>query len=51
MNVEKFKYVIWANDMNRALAFYENVFNGQIIKRSEVISEVVISGVSIGIHG
>lgn len=51
MNVEKFKYVIWANDMDRAITFYKNVFNGEIIKRSEVISEVVISGVSIGIHG
>ena len=51
MNVERVKYVIWANDMDRALNFYETVFNGEIIKRSEVISEVVVAGVSIGIHG
>ena len=50
MNVEKFKYVIWANDMDRALTFYQHVFNGEIIKRSEFISEVMIAGVSIGIH-
>ena len=31
MNVEKFKYVIWANDMDRALIFYEHLFNGEII--------------------
>jgi len=51
MNVERVKYVIWANDMERALNFYETVFNGEIIKQSEVISEVVVAGVSIGIHG
>ena len=51
MNVERLKYVIWANDMERALNFYETVFGGEIIKRSEVISEVVVAGVSIGIHG
>ena len=27
MNVERVKYVIWANDMNRALKFYESVFD------------------------
>ena len=51
MNVEKVKYVIWARDMNRALDFYKNVFNCSINKRSEVISEVEIAGVTIGIHG
>ena len=51
MNVESVKYVIWANDMDRALNFYETVFNGEIIKQSETISEVVVAGVSIGIHG
>ena len=51
MNVERVKYVIWANDMNRALKFYESVFGCDIIKRSEVISEVVVAGVPIGIHG
>ena len=51
MNVERVKYVIWANDMDRALNFYKTVFNGEIIKHSETISEVVVAGVSIGIHG
>jgi uncharacterized glyoxalase superfamily protein PhnB len=50
MNVETVKYVIWANDMERALNFYEAVFNGEIIKRSEVISEVAVAGTTIGIH-
>lgn len=51
MNVQRVKYVIWANDMERALNFYEAVFNGEIVKRSEVISEVVVAGTTIGIHG
>ena len=50
MNVESVKYVIWANDMDRALNFYKTVFNGEIIKHSETISEVVVAGVLIGIH-
>jgi len=51
MNVERVKYVIWANNMDRALNFYKTVFNGEIIKESATISEVVVAGVSIGIHG
>ena len=51
MNVERVKYLIWANDMDRALNFYETVFDGEIAKRSEVISEVVVAGATIGIHG
>ena len=51
MNVQRVKYVIWANEMGRALDFYETVFDVEIVKRSEVISEVVVAGVTIGIHG
>ena len=51
MQVEKVKYVIWAADMDRALAFYRDLFGGEITKRSEVISEIVIQGANIGIHG
>ncbi|MEZ5387037.1 MAG: VOC family protein [Prosthecobacter sp.] len=51
MKVERLKYVIWAADMDRALRFYELVFGGRVLKRSEVISEVEICGGVIGIHG
>lgn len=51
MNVERVKYVIWAVDMNRALKFYSEVLGAEIIKRSEVISEVSLCGSIIGIHG
>ncbi len=51
MNVERVKYVIWAADMARALRFYREVLGGEIVKESEVISEVVVCGATIGIHG
>ena len=51
MNVEKVKYTIWAANMNRAVAFYRDLFGGKVTKESEVISEIVIQGAIIGIHG
>lgn len=51
MHVERLKYVIWAADMGRALDFYAGVFGAEVIKRSEVISEVAVGGGVIGIHG
>ncbi|MDZ4287506.1 MAG: VOC family protein, partial [Prosthecobacter sp.] len=51
MNVERLKYVIWAVDMNRAVAFYVKVFGGTVLKQNEIISEVAIAGSIIGIHG
>ena len=51
MNVERVKYVIWAADMNRAVAFYRDTFDGEVLKQNDVISEVDVSGATIGIHG
>ena len=51
MNVERFKYVIWAADMQRALDFYVKVFGGTVLKQNEIISEVSICGGVLGIHG
>ena len=51
MKVERVKYVIWAADSKRAVRFYRDVFGGDVVKESEVISEVVVSGATIGIHG
>jgi predicted enzyme related to lactoylglutathione lyase len=50
MNVERVKYVLWAADLRRALRFYREVFGAEIVKESEVISELVICGATIGIH-
>ena len=51
MEVERVKYILWAADMDRALNFYRDAFGGEITKRSDVISEVVVCGAVIGIHG
>ena len=51
MTVERLKYIIWASDMNRAVAFYAGVFGGEILKQNEIISEVSVGGGVIGIHG
>ena len=51
MNVERVKYVIWAADIRRAVAFYRDVLGGEVVKESDVISEVVVCGATIGIHG
>ena len=51
MNVERVKYVIWAADMGRALRFYREVLGGEVVKESDVISEVAVCGATIGIHG
>ena len=49
--VERVKYIIWAADMGRALAFYRDILGGTITKESDVISEVEVCGAVIGIHG
>jgi lactoylglutathione lyase len=51
MKVERVKYVIWAADSKRAVQFYRDVFGGEVLKESNVISEVSVSGAIIGIHG
>ncbi len=50
MKVERVKYVIWAVDPRRAVQFYRDVLGGDVLKESEVISEVVVCGATIGIH-
>ena len=51
MIVERMKYVIWAANMDRAVAFYSGLFGGKVLKQNEIISEVEICGSVIGIHG
>lgn len=50
MKVLKVKYAIWAKDMDRALTFYESLFDGKITLRTEVWSEIEVCGATIGIH-
>ncbi len=51
MQVEKFKYIIWAKDMERAVRFYCEVFDAKIMRQSEVMAELSIAGSLLGIHG
>ncbi len=50
MKVQKVKYAIWAQDMERAIKFYQELFDGEPTLRTEVWSEVVVCGATIGIH-
>lgn len=51
MQVEKVKYIIWAQDMRRAVKFYQEVFDAEVTRENEVMAEVVVAGAVIGIHG
>ena len=51
MQVERLKYIIWAVDMARAVRFYRAVFDAEVLRESEVVSDVRIAGSTIGIHG
>jgi catechol 2,3-dioxygenase-like lactoylglutathione lyase family enzyme len=51
MLVQRVKYVIWAADLGRATAFYQNVFGAELTKMSEVMSELSLAGAILGIHG
>lgn len=51
MNVEKLKYTIWAADTNRAVDFYQNVFQAKVIKQNPHITELDVAGGIISIHG
>src|SRR5882757_9701777 len=50
MHVEKLKYLIWAEDMERAVGFYREVFNAEVVRQSEVMAELLIAGSTLGIH-
>ena len=51
MHVDKLKYIIWAQDLKRALRFYCDVFDAEIARQSEVMAEIKIAGSTMGIHG
>ena len=50
MRVEKLKYLIWAKDMARAVGFYREVFDAEVVRQSEVMAELSIAGSTLGIH-
>ena len=50
MHVEKLKYLIWAKDMARAVGFYREVFDAEVVRQSEIMAELTIAGATLGIH-
>jgi len=50
MHVEKLKYIIWAVDMARAAKFYQEVFDGEVVRQNEIVTDIAIAGGLIGIH-
>jgi len=50
MKIERVKYIIWAKDSPRAIAFYTDVFGGRVTRRNEHIAELDICGTTLAIH-
>ncbi|MBM4022733.1 MAG: glyoxalase [Planctomycetes bacterium] len=50
MQVERVKYVIWAADVGRAVAFYREALGAQVLRQSAVLTEVGVLDAVIGIH-
>src|SRR4030088_822031 len=51
MRVEKFKYIIWAKDLEGLISFYQNVFAAEVRHQSEVMGECPIADGTLAIHG
>ena len=50
MRVEKVKYIVWAKNLERAVRFYREVFDAELVRQSEVMAELAIAGSTLGIH-
>jgi len=50
MKIERVKYIIWAKNTPRAVAFYQDVFGGKVTRQNEHITELDICGSTLAIH-
>jgi lactoylglutathione lyase len=50
MKIERVKYIIWAKNTPRAVAFYQDVFGGKVTRQNEHIAELGICGSTLAIH-
>jgi len=50
MKIERVKYIIWAKNTPRAVAFYQDVFGGKVNRQNEHIAELDICGSTLAIH-
>ncbi len=51
MHVEQLKYTIWAADTVRATAFYQRVFGAEVVRQNPHITELLVAGGLIALHG
>jgi lactoylglutathione lyase len=51
MKVERAKYILWAADLPRAVNFYRTAFHAELLRQSDVLSEISIADAVIGLHG
>ena len=50
MTIERVKYILWAADVDRAIAFYQSVCGAAVQRRNPAIAELTIGPAIIGIH-
>jgi lactoylglutathione lyase len=50
MTVERLKYIIWAKDTARAVAFYRDHLSAVVVRQNEHIAELEIAGTTLAIH-
>jgi lactoylglutathione lyase len=50
MTVERLKYIIWAKNTARAVAFYRDTLGGRLVRENEHIAELEIAGTTLAIH-
>ena len=51
MKVEKLKITIWAAQPERAVKFYQDCFEGSVVRQNPHITELNVAGGLIAIHG
>jgi len=49
--VESLKYTIWSRNKDELAAFYQRVFNAEIVRENDAVTEVAVGGGRIAIHG
>jgi len=50
MKIQRVKYIIWAKNTPRAIAFYKDVLGGEVTRQNEHIAELAICGSTLAIH-
>ncbi len=51
MHVEQLKYTIWAKDKDALASFYRKCFGAETVRENDAVTEVMVGGGRISIHG